>query len=44
MIDPTAFVTLDSLEWLHLQSNQLNTFPYETYSPVLNTIQVFDIH
>ncbi|GFR10893.1 let-4 [Trichonephila clavata] len=43
-IDPIAFVSLDSLEWLHLQSNQLNTFPYETYSPVLNTLQVFDIH
>ncbi|GBM39353.1 hypothetical protein AVEN_20721-1, partial [Araneus ventricosus] len=43
-IDAIAFVSLDSLEWLHLQSNQLNTFPYETYTPILNTLQVFDIH
>ncbi|GIY64989.1 LRRCT domain-containing protein [Caerostris extrusa] len=43
-IDNIAFVYLDSLEWLHLQSNQLSTFPYETYSPILNTLQVFDIH
>ncbi|XP_015925588.2 leucine-rich repeat-containing protein let-4 isoform X1 [Parasteatoda tepidariorum] len=43
-VDPTSLITLDSLEWLHLQSNQLNTFPYETYAPVLNTLQVFDIH
>ncbi|XP_054723614.1 leucine-rich repeat-containing protein let-4-like [Uloborus diversus] len=43
-VDPTSLVALDSLEWLYLQSNQLNTAPYETYAPILNTLQVFDIH
>lgn len=43
-VEPTSFVSLDSLEWLYLQSNQLNTALYETYAPVLNTLQVFDIH
>lgn len=43
-VEPTSFVSLDSLEWLYLQSNQLSTALYETYAPVLNTLQVFDIH
>lgn len=43
-VEPMSFVSLDSLEWLYLQSNQLSTALYETYAPVLNTLQVFDIH
>ncbi|UYV61271.1 hypothetical protein LAZ67_1004180 [Cordylochernes scorpioides] len=43
-IDPTSFKTLNSLEWLYLNSNRLRSAPHDTFSPILDTVQVLDLH
>lgn len=43
-IDVHSFASLNSLEWLYLQTNQLKEAPYEMYRTVLDTLQVLDLH